>query len=46
MGFVDTGFVDMGLGLGLSREDLTRVSCGSLELQELGFGCHDLAVTG
>jgi len=36
----------LGLKLGLRREGLTRAGCGGVELQELGFGCHDLAVTG
>jgi hypothetical protein len=38
--------IRLGLKLGLGREDLTRAGCGSMELQEFGFGCHGLAVTG
>jgi hypothetical protein len=32
--------------LGLVRDDLTRLGRRSLESQELGFGVHDLIVTG
>jgi hypothetical protein len=37
---------NLGLNRGFMREGFTRVGCGSLEVQQLGFGCHDLAVTG
>jgi hypothetical protein len=39
--------IRLGIRLLAGREDLAKwVGCGRLELQELGFGRHDLAVTG
>jgi hypothetical protein len=47
----DLGLMDLGLklvllDLGFWREGLPKVGGGSLKLQDLGFSCHDLAVTG
>jgi hypothetical protein len=51
LGFMALELMNLGLkqrfiDTGLRREGLTKVGRGSVELQELGFGFHGLAVTG
>jgi hypothetical protein len=46
LGLMDLGFKLVLVNMGFWREGLTKVGGGSLKLQDLGFSCHDLAVTG
>jgi hypothetical protein len=47
LGLKDLGLKDLGLiDMGFRREGLTKVGGGNLKLEDLGFNCHDLAVTG